>query len=56
MTDKDYTQSNSGRISITNLKTYDIVMNPGFSNTKMIFPSRNFKRKLKIKKIFNEFC
>jgi hypothetical protein len=54
MTDKDYTQSNSSRISITNLKTYDIVMNPGFSNAK-IFPSRNLKRKLKIKKIFNEF-
>ena len=43
--------------STVNLKTFDIVMNPGFGMASMtIFPSRQKRRKEKIKKIFNEFC
>jgi hypothetical protein len=49
MMDKDYTHFN--------LKTFDIVMNPGFGMASMtIFTSRQKRRKEKIKKIFNEFC
>ncbi len=49
----DYTQSSTSSVSTTNLKTFDIVMNPGFGMASMtIFPSRQKKRKEKIKKIF----
>ena len=50
MTEWDSTHSN------INLKTFDIVMSPGFGMAHMtIFTSRQKRRKEKIKKIFNEF-
>lgn len=47
--DKDFTHSN------INLKTFDIVMTPAFSASNIpitIFPSRQKRRKEKIKNIF----
>ena len=39
--------------STVNLKTFDIVMNPGFGMASMtIFPSRQKRRKEKIQNIF----
>jgi hypothetical protein len=53
----DSTHSSTGTVSTINLKTFDIVMNPGFGMAHMtIFTSRQKRRKEKIKKIFNEFC
>jgi hypothetical protein len=53
----DSTHSSTGTVSTINLKTFDIVMNPGFGMASMtIFTSRQKRRKEKIKKIFNEFC
>jgi len=49
MMDKDFTHSN------INLKTFDIVMTPAFSDNSIpitIFPSRQKRRKQKIKNIF----
>jgi hypothetical protein len=49
----DFIQSSNGSVSTVNLKTFDIVMNPGFGMASMtIFPSRQKRRKEKIKKIF----
>ena len=53
MTEWDSTHSSTGSVSTINLKTFDIVMNPGFGMASMtIFPSRQKRRKEKIQNIF----
>ena len=45
--------THSSTVSTVNLKTFDIVMNPGFGMASMtIFPSRQKRRKEKIQNLF----